>query len=78
MFGYGVTAALIALVASVRVKPLTHASPVMTEFSFLVPIRVADQWAEVRLVDDDLRMLGKGWIRWRDDGKILVSYSLLS
>ena len=62
----------------VRVKPLSYAGLVSSPFSFLKPLRISDQWMQVELLDDNFKSHGKGWIKWREDGKLLISYSLLS
>jgi len=62
----------------VRIKPLSYASLVLTEYSFLRPFRIADQWVQVELLDDNFNPLGKGWVKWRENGKLLIKYSLLS
>lgn len=62
----------------VRIKPLSYAGLVSTSYSFLKPLRVSDQWMQVELLDDNFKSHGKGWIKWREDGKLLIKYSLLS
>ena len=36
------------------------------------------QWIKVELIDENYNSLGQGWIKWREEGKLLISYSLLS
>lgn len=62
----------------VRVKPLNHAGLVTKQYSFLKPLRIKSEWIRVELLDDGFKSLGKGWIKWQDDGKLLIKYSLLS
>jgi len=62
----------------VRIKPLTHASPMNTAYSFLKPVLVRNQWMKVELVNDAYEKVGLGWIRWNKDGELLIDYSLLS
>lgn len=62
----------------VRVKPLSYAGLVSTPYSFLKPLRISDQWMQVELLDDSFKSHGKGWIKWREDGRLLITYSLLS
>lgn len=62
----------------VRVKPLTHASAVLTEYTFMHPVMIRGEWLQVELMNDDYDEVGKGWIRWTDREKLLVNYSLLS
>lgn len=60
-----------------RIKPMDHASPVSNVDlnSFFHPVAIKDDWLQVhpdKEVDHDI------WIRWKRDGILLVSYSLLS
>jgi len=32
----------------------------------------------VKLMNDDFEAVGEGWIKWRDNEKLLISYSLLN
>lgn len=61
-----------------RIKPLSHASVVMGEYALLRPLRVRAQWIEVELLSDGFKSQGKGWIKWQENGILLISYSLLS
>lgn len=61
-----------------RVKPLSHASLVISEYSFLRPLRITDQWLHVELLNDSFKSQGKGWIKWQENGNLLITYSLLS
>jgi len=63
----------------VRVKPLSHAGLVSNQhYAFLKPIRISNQWIQVEMLDDAFNFLGKGWIKWRENDRLLISYSLLS
>ncbi|WP_373514424.1 hypothetical protein [Persicitalea sp.] len=62
----------------VYIKPLTHAGKVNKTYVFLRPIHIQDDWMRVELLNDDLKSTRQGWIRWRADGRLLISYSLLS
>ncbi len=62
----------------IRYKPFHHAGEVNTEFQFMNPIFIKNNWMLVLLVDDNYRTVGKGWIQWKKDGKLLITYSLLS
>lgn len=62
----------------VRVKPLSYAGVVTLSFAFMRPVRVRQNWMKVNLLDDNFRTIGSGWIKWRKDGEMLISYSLLS
>jgi hypothetical protein len=62
----------------IRIKPLSHAEPISTEYDFLRPIRITQEWVYVELLDNNFKPNGRGWIRWNKDGVLLVTYSLLS
>jgi hypothetical protein len=63
---------------TVRVKPLNYAGQVSLDFEFMKPIQFQYHWMEVELLDRDFQKTGTGWVRWRDDEKLLIEYSLLS
>ncbi len=63
---------------NVFVKPLDNAGTVSTSFSFMRPVKIRRDWMEVILINDDFDPVGKGWIRWHDKGKLLISYNLFS
>ncbi len=62
----------------VRVKPLSHGAPVSTQYTFLKPLRISSHWMEVELLDERFQSRDKGWIKWQENGKLLITYSLLS
>ena len=62
----------------VYIKPLAHASLATTQFTFMRPIRIRDNWMQVELQDENYSAVGTGWIKWQNNGKILVEYSLFS
>ncbi len=62
----------------VRVKPLDHAGLENTPHVFMKPVQFQNEWMQVEHLDGNFKTVGKGWIRWRNDGKLLVTYSLLS
>lgn len=62
----------------VRIKPLSHASTVNGDYEFLRPINIRQQWMQVELLNSDFRKTGQGWIQWKKDGQLLITYSLLS
>lgn len=59
-------------------KPSDKSPIVDVEYSFMKPLLIEQNWAYVKLVDDSLKEMGKGWIVWKDKGELLVNYSLLS
>ncbi|MCB0462682.1 MAG: hypothetical protein KDC81_08265 [Flavobacteriaceae bacterium] len=62
----------------VYVKPLDYAGTVATPYSFMRPVKIQNEWMYVELQGDDFKEVGKGWIRWQKDGKMLITYNLLS
>jgi hypothetical protein len=63
---------------TVRFKPLEHASEVSTKFDFMQPQLIKDEWMKVDLLDNNFNKTGEGWIRWKQNNKLIISYSLLS
>ena len=55
-----------------------HGSEVITKYELMRPILIQNEWMQVELYDDSYKVVDKGWIKWRADGKLLISYSLLS
>ncbi len=62
---------------TIKVKPLEYAGEVRNEYEFLQPLSINNEWIQVELHDKDLKPITKGWIRWKKDEKLLISYSLL-
>lgn len=62
----------------IRIKPLSHASAVNTSYEFLSPLEIQDEWMRVQLMDENVNLVGSGWIQWRSGNKLLIEYSLLS
>ncbi|MEW4925556.1 hypothetical protein [Algibacter sp. 2305UL17-15] len=63
---------------AIYVKPLDHAGKLSVPHRFMKPLRIANEWMLVTLLDDNFDTIGKGWIKWIHDNKLLISYSLLS
>lgn len=63
---------------TVHVKPLEYAGEVSAKFDFMLPLLIEEDWMFVKLVNDGFAEQGKGWIRWKKDGFLLIAYSLLS
>jgi hypothetical protein len=63
-----------------RLKPHDHASIVATtpERFSLTPIAIQGDWLMVSTSGLSDKILPYGWIRWRKDDRLLISYSLLS
>lgn len=62
----------------VKVKPLENASLNSTQYEFMRPIIIEQEWMQVELLDSDFKTVGKGWVKWQANGELLVSYNLLS
>lgn len=62
-----------------RVRPLSNAGIVqIKEYSIMSPVLVKNNWLKVILYDNDFNQLSEAWIRWHLNGKLLISYSLIS
>lgn len=64
----------------IRIKPLEHASGVTFtgDVAFYKPISIKNNWVEIACTDQNLNELERGWVKWRDDGRLLVGYNLFS
>lgn len=62
----------------IHIKPLDYAGEVNMKFDFLKPVMIQDEWMSVELYDENYVRLGNGWIQWKKNNKLLISYSLLS
>lgn len=62
----------------VKVKPMDHAGEVLTIFNIMQPIAIQQDWVMVELRNSNYKKVGKGWVKWRDNGELLLNYSLLS
>ena len=62
----------------IRIKPLHYAGEVNAKYNFMQPLIIKGDWMMVRLVDDDYKTVGKGWIQWKKENNLLIKYSLLS
>lgn len=63
-----------------RAKPLRHATPLL-EFNaqnILQPLRIENNWIQVNILNQDYTPIQKGWIRWRSDAQLSITYQLLS
>ncbi len=63
---------------AIYVKPLDHAGTLNHSYSFMRPLKIKQDWMYVLLLHNDLKPVGKGWIKWHEDGKLLITYSLFS
>ena len=62
----------------VYARPFDYAGTVEIPYSFMRPIKIENEWMYVELQGDDFKEVAKGWIRWQKDGKLLITYNLLS
>lgn len=62
----------------VQVRPFEASSIVSTAFSFMKPSKIEHNWMYVELIDNNFDVVGKGWIQWKNENKLLIRYSLLS
>jgi hypothetical protein len=62
----------------VFVKPLDYAGEVKAEFDFMKPLLVEEEWMYVKLLNESMAEQAKGWVRWKKDNLMLITYSLLS
>jgi hypothetical protein len=62
----------------VMIKPLTHASEVLSDYTDMHPKLIKDEWLKVDLSDENLNKLSEGWIKWKENNRLLIIYSLLS
>ncbi|HRP91853.1 MAG: hypothetical protein IT276_01255 [Ignavibacteriaceae bacterium] len=62
-----------------RIKPLVHASEVMIkEYEIMAPVMIKDSWLKVNLFDKDFNIVGEAWLQWQYNGRLMITYSLLS
>ncbi|MEM7086844.1 MAG: hypothetical protein AAF489_11715, partial [Bacteroidota bacterium] len=62
----------------VKVKPLDHASENNTPHEFMRPLKIQGNWIHVELWNHEYKSVGSGWVQWKRDGKLLISYNMLS
>lgn len=63
---------------TLKVKPLDHAGDLSKKGSFYRAIEVRNEWLRVEILDEKFKKQGMGWLRWRKNGKLLITYDLLS
>ncbi len=59
-----------------KIKPFDYSGEVNTPYVYLDPLQVKDEWMQVILNDKNFREVGNGWIRWQNDGELLIKYKL--
>ncbi|MDP2692092.1 MAG: hypothetical protein Q8O88_00450 [bacterium] len=62
----------------VRVRSFENSGEVNTPHEFMRAVQIKDEWMQVLLLDSNFKTVGKGWIQWKRNGKLLVMYNLLS
>ena len=62
----------------VHIKPLDHSSTVNISYDFMTPITVTGNWLQVHLFSDQYEKTGEGWILWRKNDSLKITWSLLS
>lgn len=62
----------------VRVRSSENSGEVNIPHEFLRAVQIKDEWMQVLLLDNNFKTVGKGWIQWKRNGKLLVLYNLLS
>jgi len=61
----------------VKSRPFDYADKVNLTFGLMQPIAMKQDWILVKLTDNSYKNVGTGWIKWRENGILLVRYSLL-
>jgi hypothetical protein len=59
-------------------RPFDYADKVNLNFELMQPIAIKQDWIMVELKDNSYNKIGTGWVKWRENGKLLIRYSLLS
>ncbi|WP_178987006.1 hypothetical protein [Winogradskyella schleiferi] len=64
-------------IQNIYIKPLSNSGMVNQPYSFMKPLKVKQSWMHVHLLNDAFKTVGKGWIKWQDHEKLLITYNLL-
>jgi hypothetical protein len=59
-------------------KPFLHAGEVKVQYELMKPEVIKGSWMKVSLYNENYKRVGKGWIKWKEEEKLLITYSLLS
>lgn len=62
----------------IRIKPLENVATIPHTSNYMRAISIQDRWVEVEVLDEQWKPIDKGWIKWRDENKLLINYSMLS
>lgn len=63
---------------TVYARDFNTASSIATPFQYMRPLQIKEDWMKVLLLDSDFKKIGKGWIQWKKDRKLQISYNLFS
>lgn len=62
---------------AIYTAPFNHASKIQIDFKWMQPLLIEGSWMYVKLLNENHKDQGKGWVQWRDCERLLVTYSLL-
>lgn len=62
----------------IRVRPFEASGEVNIPHQFMRALQIKGEWIQVLLLDTNFNSVGKGWIQWKRNGKLLIKYNLLS
>jgi hypothetical protein len=62
----------------VRARSFSTSGEINTQYEFMHPVRVKGEWMKVLLMDSNFNKVAMGWIQWKRDNKLLITYNLLS
>ncbi len=62
----------------VHVRSFEDSGEVNTPHKFMRPVQIKGAWMQVLLLDSDFKTIGKVWIQWKRNEKLLISHNILS
>jgi hypothetical protein len=65
-------------IQKIKSRPFDYSDNVNVNFEIMQPIAIKQDWILVELKDNSYKKLGTGWVKWHENGILLVNYSLLS
>lgn len=63
---------------SIHIKALINSSTIHKNVHLMKPLKVRREWMYVLLIDKNQEEVGKGWIKWNENGKLIIKYNLFS
>ena len=63
---------------TIHLKPQSNSSKIEVDYRFLQPLLVEEKWLYAKLLNENLKETGKGWIKWNNGSNLLIKYSLLN